>query len=184
MPQQSSATRAPIEVCILAGGLSTRMGRDKARVRIGGQSMLSAVRQTAATLGFPVRTIRKDVVPRCGPIGGIITGFRRSRASALLFLACDMPFVDERLLRRVVARSASGTRPVFTSSEDGSGFPFLVPRAAVGVVEAQHAAYRFSLQQLAGALQAARVRGARRSVLNVNTPEEVARAANQARRGP
>src|SRR5262245_52722575 len=88
-------------ICILAGGLSERMGREKARMRLGRRTLLGHVRRTAESLGLDVRVIRKDLVPRCGPIGGIYTGLKTSRHEAELFLSCDMPFLMADLLRRV-----------------------------------------------------------------------------------
>lgn len=59
----------PVEVFILAGGLSARMGRDKARLRLRGRTLLAWVRAAARATGWPVRVIRRDLVPRCGPLG-------------------------------------------------------------------------------------------------------------------
>ena len=97
-PQKSPT----ISVCILAGGLSSRMGRDKSRIRIGRRTMLGHVRHIASQLGLPVRVLRRDAVPRCGPIGGIYTVLARTRSDAILFLACDMPFVTPAFLRQIL----------------------------------------------------------------------------------
>jgi molybdenum cofactor guanylyltransferase len=163
-------------VCILAGGLSSRMGRDKARLKLQGRTMLSHVREVAATLGVPVRVIRRDVVPRCGPLGGIITGFRRSRAETLLFLACDMPFVTPVLLRRILRASDSGEDAVFATALGRSGFPFVLPRVALAVVEEHRAKEEFSLRQLAVKTKAKQLRVSSKLVFNINTPDDLARA--------
>lgn len=94
--------KAAVEICILAGGLSSRMGRDKSRVRLGRRTMLGHVRATAAQLHLPVRVLRRDAVPRCGPLGGIYTALSRSRADAILFLACDMPFITHDFLNQML----------------------------------------------------------------------------------
>jgi molybdopterin-guanine dinucleotide biosynthesis protein A len=164
-----------VEVCILAGGLSSRMGRDKSRLKLRGRTMLAHVRETAATLGLPVRVIRRDIVPRCGPLGGIITGFYRSRADALLFLACDMPFVTPAVLARVMKASAGGYAAVFATAAGRSGFPFILPRSALPGVEQQRAAENFSLRQLARKARAKRLRVPATVVFNVNTSEEFGR---------
>src|SRR6185436_18703729 len=61
---------------VLAGGLSTRMGRDKAQLRWGRQTLLQRAMERAGALGWPVTVIRQDRVPRRGPLGGIDTAFR------------------------------------------------------------------------------------------------------------
>jgi molybdopterin-guanine dinucleotide biosynthesis protein A len=175
-PRVRHQPKPRIEICILAGGLSSRMGHDKARLRLGGRTLLSNVRHIAARLDIPVRVIRRDLVPRCGPIGGVITAFHRGRADAVLFLACDMPFITADLLRRVLRASRSGTAPVFATTRDGNGFPFLLPRSALPIVEAQRAKHQFSLQKLSRAVRARELRVRASLVFNINTPEDLALA--------
>ena len=92
-----------IEACILAGGLSSRMGTDKARLRLGRKTLLGHVRAAARAAGLPLRVIRRDIVPRCGPLGGVYTALRSTRAEAVMFLSCDMPFVTGELLQRLLS---------------------------------------------------------------------------------
>ena len=165
-----------VEVIILAGGLSSRMGRDKARLRLRGRTLLAWVRAAARATGWPVRVIRRDLVPRCGPLGGVWTAFQRSRAQRLVFLSCDMPFVTPELIRAVAERKGRG---VFTVTADGAGFPFALDRDALPHIEQALAEKRFSLQALATRLRARRLRlpAARQAELrNLNTPEDLARA--------
>src|SRR2546421_738478 len=86
------------EICILAGGLSERMRQDKTRLRLGKRTMLGHIRAEAIRTGLKVRVIRKDRVRRCGPLGGIYTALKTTRADVVLFLACDMPFVSAKLI--------------------------------------------------------------------------------------
>lgn len=170
--------RAGIEICILAGGLSTRMGRDKARLKIGGATMLARIRSVAEAFGVPVRVLRKDRVRRCGPLGGIVTALRSSEAQAVLFLACDMPLISLALLKRVARLSREGERVIFVAQAGRVGFPFLLPVKMLVRVEAQITAGEFSLQALAEKLRAHRVSSSARSraLFNVNTPEDAVRA--------
>jgi molybdopterin-guanine dinucleotide biosynthesis protein A len=160
-----------LEICILAGGLSSRMGRDKARLRSGGQSLLARVRSVAAETPWPVRVIRRDLVPRCGPLGGVCTALQTTRAKAVLFLACDMPFVTAKWIGKLVKLNRVSRLAVFTLGESGPGFPFLLRRAAMPQVEEQMAARRFSLQTLAAKCHAKMIRvpGGARLLFNVNT---------------
>ena len=164
---------AEVEICILAGGLSTRMGRDKANLRIGGRTLLAHIRSTAKALGLPVRVIRCDLVPRCGPLGGIYTALKTTAADAVLFLACDMPCVTETLLQTVLRKNKSRTTAVFTVNQRGAGFPMLLKRSALPTVERQLAEQQFSLRKLSQALDATSFRPGspfKADLMNVNTP--------------
>lgn len=167
-------------VCILAGGLSTRMGRDKSSVRLGPRTMLGHVRATARKLGFPVKTIRRDIVPRSGPIGGIYTALQKSGADVVLFLACDMPFVSPRTLRMFIHAASKSDRAVFSCQKGRVEFPFLIGReTGLPLVAQQIARSQFSLQDLARALKARRIQldsTAKNELVNVNTPVELKRA--------
>jgi molybdopterin-guanine dinucleotide biosynthesis protein A len=167
-----------VEVCILAGGLSTRMGRDKSCLRLGRRTLLGDVRANARELGVPVRVLRRDIVPRCGPVGGIYSALKTTRKSAIVFLACDMPFVSGRLLERLVAKF-DGHRAVFAMAKGLPGFPLVLPRGALPVVEALISTRSPSLRNLAIALKARLVRVPADKVFNVNTPEELVLARNR-----
>lgn len=180
-----------LEICILAGGLSTRMGRDKARIKINGLTMLAHVRAAAMEAGLRltgyansrkgelqprVRVLRKDAVPRCGPLGGLVTALRTTRAQGVLFLACDMPLLTPVLLRRLFRASADGKSATFTEQEGRVGFPLLLAVNNLAAVEEQLAAGEFSLQSLAGKLHARRLLVPARSaeLRNINTPDDLA----------
>jgi len=166
---------ATVEVCILAGGLSTRMGRAKARLRLGNRTLLGHVRKNAAGLGLPVRIIRKDLVRRCGPLGGIYSALKTTKAFAVLFLPCDMPFVSAASLHRCLALF-DGSRAVFAVSRGQPAFPVILPVALLPLVARQMEAGRFALHQLARAAAARRVRLPSRELFNVNTPDDLATA--------
>lgn len=153
------------------------MGRNKARLRVGGASLLSQVRTLASVTKHPVRVIRRDLVKRCGPLGGIVTACKTSKAQSILFLACDMPFVSRRLLGDLIGASGA-IRAVFAVQNNRAGFPFIIPVAKLPRVEEQMGRGEFSLQRLASSLKACRVRVPSRSheLFNVNTPEDIVAA--------
>ena len=169
------------EICILAGGRSARLGRDKSRLRLGRRTLLGEIRFRAGQLGLRVRITRRDLVPRCGPLGGIVTALRTTRADAVLFLSCDMPFVTTALLRQLLPRATTTTRTRFVHGGHGVGFPFVIPRDCLPVVERQVKAGEFSLQRLAAVLRGRRLRVSPRragQLFNINTPADwqIARA--------
>jgi len=176
----------PVEIVILAGGQSARMGRDKARLKLGRRTLLGHARAAARETGWPVRVLRRDAVPRCGPLGGIVTALQRSRHDAVVFLSCDLPFVSAAAIRRV-GRAVSARRlAAFFEDDPGVvGFPFALRREALPVVRAQIERRRFSLQKLAAALGARRLRVPARQAwrwFNVNTPADLAEARQRYRR--
>ena len=171
-----------VEICILAGGLSRRMGRDKSRLRLGRRTMLGHIRGEARELGLSVRVIRRDAVPRCGPLGGVYTALNTTRADAVMFLACDMPFVTAALLRAMHRRFGEGNKYLFVRSEDTVGLPFLLRRDALATVTKQIELGRFSLHELARALKAKTFcpsASQRAELRNVNTPREWARTVRR-----
>jgi molybdopterin-guanine dinucleotide biosynthesis protein A len=158
------------------------MGRDKSRVRLGRRTMLGHIRVAARELGYPVRTIRRDCIARSGPIGGIYTALKSSQAEAVLFLACDMPFVSAGLLRRMIRRFSASMNAQFAGEGGRAGFPCLLRRQnCLPLVWQQITKSEFSIQALAKVLKAGRVRSARRGaeeLTNINTPADL-KAARQ-----
>jgi len=168
---------------ILAGGKSKRMGRNKARLRLKGKSLLAWVKAAAMATGWPVRVIRRDRWPGRGPLGGVHTALSTTRADtdAEIFLACDMPFMSVELLRHVFSRLGAHDA-VFASVNGVPGFPFVVRTRALPVVEAQLQAGKLSLRELAQVLQARLARvpvRMRRTLTNLNTLEEWAQAVER-----
>ena len=87
-------------------------------------------------------------------VGGVYTALKTTRYEAVLFLACDMPFVTVALMEKLVRRSGGKGLAVFTRSAEGPGFPFLLRRSALGRVERQLPRGQFSLRALAKACRA------------------------------
>jgi molybdopterin-guanine dinucleotide biosynthesis protein A len=146
---------------------------------VGRRTMLAHAKQAAKALGLPVRVIRRDIVPRCGPLGGVLTALRTSRAEGELFLACDMPFVSAALLRKLLRKLSRPCQAAFTLKDGLAGFPFAMRVECAPIVEAQIAAKEFSLQALTRALRASLVlppRGRREQSLNINTRADLAAA--------
>ena len=114
---------------LLAGGKSSRMGRDKAALPVNGeplwQRQLAILRATQpAELFISGKSdgpyadcgveILADEIPGCGPLGGIATALRRCKSERLLVLAVDMPAMTAEFLRALLGesqRTAMGVVP-------------------------------------------------------------------------
>ncbi len=98
---------------ILAGGESTRMGKNKAFIEINGTRIIdrtvSLFREifddvllvTNTPLDYIELEVRivTDLVPGKGTFGGIYTGLFFSSSPKAFFVGCDMPFLDRRVIQ-------------------------------------------------------------------------------------
>ncbi len=153
------------------------MGKDKARLRLGRLTLLGHVRARAQELGLSIRVIRRDLIPHRGPLGGVYSALKSCRHDAELFLSCDMPFVPVPLLKRILAEHRKTGRPVFGISSGVFGFPFVIPKKAIGIVEQQLSTGDLSIQKLARKLGARGLSSRdRKALVNINTPADFERA--------
>lgn len=104
---------------ILAGGMSSRFGSNKALSRFEGERLIQRLCKTVGSVTGRMMLItntpdefaflglesRKDLVPRCGPIGGIYTALKTAATPLCLCVACDMPFIRPEFLEYMVGRS-------------------------------------------------------------------------------
>ena len=110
---------------VLAGGRSSRLGHDKALLRLKGSESVDLLGNTAALLHsvtgsvFIVGRERRpdfasvsDLIPGLGPVGGIATALHEARGAACFILSCDLPFMDKGTLQRLLALRE--TRPANT----------------------------------------------------------------------
>jgi molybdopterin-guanine dinucleotide biosynthesis protein A len=188
-----------ISTAILAGGQSSRMGTDKAFVRVGGRAIvertIERLRPLAdeliivsntpinyAYLGLPVFT---DLLPHKGPLGGLYTAISQTRSEYTLVVSCDQPFLNIALLRFLL--------------DLRHGYDVVVPLNRESYPQSMHAVYaKGCLAPIRGCLDAnrlkvisffadVRVRSVaseeidrfdprRLSFFNVNTPDDLAEA--------
>lgn len=126
---------------VLAGGKSTRYGRNKALVEMKGIRLIDRVigvigsvfqhlllvtntPHEYAYLGLPMV---EDLIKGLGPIGGIYTGLKTISDPAGFFVACDMPFVNPHLIHWMI--------------EISEGYDVVVPRLD-WKIEPLHALYK------------------------------------------
>lgn len=129
---------------VLAGGKGLRLRRDKTLETINNRSLLQWVishlnffgsgiiiviakeQPLPQFVGYPGLRVVADTYPGKGPLGGIYTGLTVSDSFHNLVVACDMPFLNQALLRYMIQLSAS--------------FDLVVPRLG-NLVEPLHAVY-------------------------------------------
>jgi molybdopterin-guanine dinucleotide biosynthesis protein A len=105
-----------VEGAVLAGGASSRMGRDKARIEWRGELLAARVVRALAACVERVRIVLRpeaesplaleridDVRPERAPIVGIEAALAACESSAVLVAACDLPEIEPRLLLALLA---------------------------------------------------------------------------------
>jgi molybdopterin-guanine dinucleotide biosynthesis protein A len=138
----TSIRGAVASVVVLAGGKSSRLGRDKALLPIEGQPMLahtvqrlsaltddlivvSNERESHGSLALAARLV-PDIEPGQGSLMGVYSGLRVARHAHALVIACDMPLLNAHLLRYMLGLA--------------QGYDVVIPRLN-GLLEPLHAIY-------------------------------------------
>jgi molybdenum cofactor guanylyltransferase len=187
---------APVYGLILAGGVSSRMQRDKAALQYGGKTQLDRafelasrhvarvfVSVRASQTDDPTRAQRPmivDSVAGDGPTVGIRSALAAYPGAAWLVLACDLPFLSDAALSQLLReRDAARVATAYRSAHDGLPEPLCAiwePAAATALAAYQagggHCPRKFLIRHAAHLLEPLD----RRALDNVNTPEEYARA--------
>ena len=186
---------------ILAGGNSSRMGRDKAflpagkvtlvelvaaRLRplvedlhvIGHAGNVERLRALAPPVG-PV--VLEDFRPGCGPLMGVYTGLMHAVTPLSVFVPCDMPWVQPGLIDLLAAACVDGAE-VAACEVPGDGwhpFPLVCRSAALrtvgGLLDRDRRALRDLLATPGARVLTVSEPDLCRSFLNLNTPADHAR---------
>ncbi len=194
---------------VLAGGLSSRMGRDKALVELAGKPLIAWALDVLRGAGQVARIAgaRADlsafaaVVPDeavdAGPLSGVCSALRAAEAEWAVFVPVDLPLIPASLIRILVEHARSTGAAVTVASLNGFAqtFPAVVRRDALPVLRAELDAGRagaFAAFVSAGVrvvpvemvpVQDERGWPAYRWFWNVNTPGELQRLVGVLRAG-
>ena len=186
----------PFSAVLLAGGRSTRMGRDKAGLIVGGQPLWQRQLDKLGTLqpaelfisghrdGPYIAAgveIISDATPGLGPLGALSAVLDRATASLLVVLAIDLPDLSADLLATLITEARASGRGVVPQS--GRWFEPLAavyPRAALSLAKAALRSDDRSLQSFVARLIAAGLAEAwpiaprqLAEFRNVNTPADL-----------
>ena len=173
---------------VLAGGRSSRMGRDKALLRVDQSTLVErtaevvrAAAGSATLIGMPERyahlrlPVVADLVEDRGPIGGLLTALTVTQADWNLVTACDMPGLTADFLRRLLA-AARDSGSACLAPESASGLHPLCAvyhrrtRAAVETAVVHNSLKMHDLLKVLGAVSWPVADSS--LIRNVNTPAE------------
>jgi molybdopterin-guanine dinucleotide biosynthesis protein A len=178
---------------ILAGGHATRFGgRDKSTLLVDGRTIrdrqvaeLFSLTDDVMIVGQPGDVAQRaraiaDIVPGCGPLGGLHAALTEARGDAVFLVACDMPYITAPFVAFLLSL-AGGADIVVPKTERGyHPLCAVYTRACLAPVAARLAGRRLRMRELVGQLPTRVVTaedidqfGDRRLLLaNVNTPAE------------
>lgn len=186
-----------VSCAVLAGGASSRFGRDKALLQLDNQTLIQRVVDRLSKVsddvfivgnkperfqGMEVRLV-EDLVQGAGALGGVYTAVQACRHPYVFCAACDMPFLDLNLIRYMILLAP--------------GYDVVMPYVR-GEAEPLHAVYSKACapaikaaldageRRIISFLAQVRVRDVRedeirvldpdlRSFFNLNVPEDMAR---------
>jgi molybdopterin-guanine dinucleotide biosynthesis protein A len=125
-----------------------------------------------------------DRYPEGGALGGIFTGLAAAAGDAAFTVACDMPFIHPDVVRLVLARAGEADVVVPRVGEQHETMHALYAKACLQPMEARLRAGRLKIVGFfpdvrvleIEAAAVARHRPPEMAFMNVNTPEELARA--------
>jgi len=174
---------------VLAGGSSTRMGRDKAFIEVAGEPLVQRVARALDAAGAPrifvvggdlprLRSLGLDAVPdlhpREGPLGGVLTAMAACDAAVLAILATDLIAADPAAILAVV--DALGAHDVAVPVAGGRRHFHHAAwhRSAQERLEATFGAGERAIKRAVVALAVAEVHGiAPEHLADADTPDEL-----------
>lgn len=154
---------------VLAGGRSSRMGRDKALVELSGQTLaaraidlLQSADLSAAIAGTrseiaDIAPVIPDQEPDQGPLSGICSALSSTQAELAVFISVDLPLLPASLLKFLLSHAQITGLAVTLASVNGFSqtFPAVVRREILPVLREELNARR------SGCFAALRVAAAR-----------------------
>ena len=104
---------------VLAGGLSTRVGQDKAQLPWGTSDLLHSILEQLGQVcnerivvmnrtwkpDIPNVKVVSDIIPQCGPLSGIHAGLSACSEPYAFITACDMPFLPPAAVNYLLSLS-------------------------------------------------------------------------------
>ena len=184
---------------IQAGGKSTRMGgQPKALMELGGRRIIDRVLDVLRAVTDDLLIVTNtpdayaslglrmvpDVFPDHGSLGGIYSGLRAAPGDAAFTVACDMPFLMPEVARLVIDRASLADVVVPLSGGRFETLHASYGKSCLGPIEHRLHDGRLKIAGFFDEVrvfvipedEVARFRRPDLVFMNVNTPEELARA--------
>lgn len=179
----------------MCGGASTRMGRDKALIEIGGKPLVRLVAERVAECADPVLLASgaarrfeslpyeeiTDAAPGAGPMSGLVSALSATPHDLVVAAAVDMPFVSADVFRLLLDLRADEDVVVPVTREGRQPLHALYHRSALAPLTDALEGGRYGLRDALGGLEVREVGHEEwgavdpqgRFALNLNTQEDL-----------
>lgn len=196
--------RRDITGAVLAGGKSSRMGKDKALLKLDGRTFIERITGTLEQVFTSViviadrtkqyeffsRPVYRDVFRNRGPLGGIHSALVHAPTERVFITSCDVPLLSLSVIRRVVRRSARAQALVLFGGNSLQPLCGLYHRSCLPVIEEHLKRGEYSVQACLNNLDTLLISYGTNSpddvsyaLTNVNTPSDYRRVLREVR-GP
>lgn len=168
------------------------MGRDKATLAIGAQTMGSMVAGVLRSTGIqrvvavgepapPELEVLSDTIPGAGPLAALINAV--DRLGDIVVCPCDVPWIAPAVIRSILIASATSDAPaVIARSPHPQPLIGMYRHTALSALAEAWVAGERSVRGALAGLEVSYVDVAAGQVVNVNTPQDL--AAGIERHGP
>ena len=190
-----------VSAFIVAGGKSSRMGQDKALLKLKGQTLLERALELARGVSRDVRVVGtadkfaafapviEDVFRDQGPLSGIHAALKSSSTDLNLILAVDLPFLKSNCLHYLISQ-ARVTTALVTVPRAGGAWQTLCAVYRRGFAEYAEQSLREGKNKIDPLFSRVQTKVIEENELvqhgfspdifqNVNTPDEFRRAQKQ-----
>lgn len=129
--------RKNITGIILAGGKSSRMGSDKGFLDLSGQCFIEHIIRTIEPLVHQIIIVSNnsdydifnqkrvdDMIKDAGPLAGLYSGLFHSETEINLVLSCDVPFINNIVLNKLI-QAFDGETEVIQIQSQGKTMPLI-----------------------------------------------------------
>lgn len=183
--------KPPLHALILAGGKSSRMGKDKSELLFHGASQWKYLHEILSPLtekiyisrrseqnnDFPGTSVLVDSILDAGPLGAILSAFRQYPNAAWLVIPVDMPGITPMSLQYIVnSRRTAYHATAFHNSDTGFPDPLFTiyePKSYLGLLSTLGMGYscprKFLINSRVHTIQPLSAF----DLININTPEDL-----------
>lgn len=170
---------------MLAGGKSSRMGRNKALLPVGAQTMIesivaalaphfkkvSVIAKDQADYSFLKVPVYTDLFPGDSPLVGIYTGLKMLGRGGAFFTTCDFPLAGREWMEFIRGVEDGCDAVCFESQAGLEPFPAFYFKTALGTIAEQLTGGALGVRNCLNGLRVKKIPTAL-NFASINTPEE------------